>query len=104
MNGPLGPSQAADKAKAAVDELRLQFIAETVSRAERYSRILASAARRRDRRLLAVKLRQLALESSTTCRECAYWGGGRRDRRGVLRSASCLLARRLTTRDSTAPA
>ena len=42
-----------------LDELRLQFIAETASRAEHHSRIVASSASRRDGRLLAVKLRQL---------------------------------------------
>jgi hypothetical protein len=49
------------KARAAADELRLDFASESADRAAKFARRAAAAARRRDKLTLHVRLRQARL-------------------------------------------
>ncbi len=51
----------APEARAAVDDMRLDFVGETARRGAKYARRAASAARRRDRLAVHVRLRQARL-------------------------------------------
>jgi hypothetical protein len=53
-----GPSA---EARAAAEELRLDFVSETADRAAKYARRAAGAARRRDKLTVHVRLRQTRL-------------------------------------------
>ena len=52
---------ASPEAQSVADELRLDFVSETADRAAKFARRAASAARRRDRLALHVRLRQARL-------------------------------------------
>ena len=69
MNAPLRQTSA-----DVVDELRLDFAGELVTRAASYAQRAATAARRGDRRLLAVRLRQLHLCTAEAVKTCETLG------------------------------
>jgi hypothetical protein len=69
MTGLPIPRTPSEAAKAVVNELKLDFVTETADRAATYARRAASAARRRDKQGVRVRLRQVRFCLSAACRE-----------------------------------
>jgi hypothetical protein len=61
MSAPPAVAAPSAEARAAADELRLDFVSESADRAAKYAKRVAAAARRRDKVTMYVRLRQARL-------------------------------------------